>query len=235
MKTTSISEMRGPARVQDESSDMNFACAVRSGLTVAVCVLALAGCSGSRGGGAASASPANAAPASSTTSAMPVNSPTPFLGMYYPSQGHTHLQPGEPDDFVYNSNPPSSGPHRELFTDTFISPVPIPKYVQVHLLEHGNVLLQYNCNCPDLAAALGSIAMVYDMHLIPTNELQPSAADVQNGEDQGLAVIVAPYPAMKSRIALTAWTRLGTLPAIDKHKVVSFIDSYLHNAANASQ
>ncbi len=215
---------------------MILASAVRSGLTAAVCLFALAACSGSRGSGSASASPANAAAAgSSTTAAAPANSPAPFLGTYYPSQGHTHLQPGEPDDFVYNSNPPTSGPHRELFTNAFISPIPIPKYVQVHLLEHGNVLLQYNCNCPDLAAALGSIAMVYDLHLIPTSELQPSAADVQNGEDQGLAVIVAPYPNMKSRIALTAWTRLGTLSAIDKHKIVSFIDSYLHNVANASQ
>ncbi len=215
---------------------MNLAAALRFCLTLAACLLALTACSGSRGGGSASASPANAATVSgSATTAAPANSPAPFLGAYYPSQGHTHLQPGEPDDFVYNSNPPTSGPHRELFTNTFISPAPIPKYIQAHLLEHGNVLLQYNCNCPDLAAALGGIAMVYDMHLVPTNALQPSAADVQNGEDQGLAVIIAPYPNMKARIALTAWTRLGTLPAIDKQKIVSFIDSYLHNLANASQ
>ena len=145
------------------------------------------------------------------------------------------MNPGEPDDFVYNSNPPTSGPHREMFTDTFISPEPIPNYVQVHLLEHGNVLLQYNCTCPDLATQLGSIAMIYDIHLIPSSELQPSAADVQNGEEQGMAVIVAPYPQMKSTIALTAWTRLGTLKTVDKQKIVSFIDAYLRNEANASQ
>ena len=124
-KTTSISETRGPARIQDESALMMLASAVRSGLTVAVCLFALAACTGSRGSGSARPLPANAAAAgSSTTAAAPANSPAPFLGTYYPSQGHTHLQPGEPDDFVYNSNPPTSGPHRELFTDTFISPIP---------------------------------------------------------------------------------------------------------------
>lgn len=213
---------------------MNHTSTIPHRLAFIACLVALAACSGSKESGSAAASPAeNGAGAAASTA--PAHSPPPFLGTYFPSQGHTHLQPGEPDDFVYNSNPPTSGPHREIFTDTFISPAPIPKYVQVHLLEHGNVLLQYNCSCPDVASALASIAMTYDIHLIPSNELQPSAADVQNGEEQGLAVIVAPYPGMKSTIALTAWTRLGMLPALDKGKTLSFINSYLHNLANASQ
>lgn len=201
-------------------------------LALGACIAALAACTSSHGSGSAAASPVTG---SATTAAQAQASAPPFTGKAYPSQGHAHLNPGEPDDFVYNSNPPTSGPHREMFTDTFISPEPLPNYVQVHLLEHGNVLLQYNCSCPDLAAALGSIAMIYDSHLLPANELQPSAADVQNGEEQGSAVIVAPYPHMKSTIALTAWTRLATLPAADKQKIVSFIDTYLHNEANASQ
>jgi hypothetical protein len=208
---------------------------MRVGFAPALCLAALTACSSlhrtnaeSAGAVAHVATPSQAAVASTPSAA-------PFLGRWYPSQGHTHLNAGEPDDFVYSSNPPTSGPHREMFTDTFVSPVPLPKYVQVHLLEHGNVLLQYNCSCPDLASALASIAMVYDVHLMPTNELQPTSADVQNGEDQGLAVIVAPYPNMKSRIALTAWTRLATLDALDKAKILSFINAYLHNDANAGQ
>jgi hypothetical protein len=213
---------------------MNQAAHLTHRVALFVCAMALVACAGSHGSGSAASSPANSG-ASPATSSASSNSPPLFSGTHFPSQGHTHLQPGEPDDFAYNSNPPTSGPHRELFTDTFISPTPIPKYLQVHLLEHGNVLVQYNCSCPDVASALAGIAMAYDIHLIPGNELQPSIADVQNGEDQGLAVIVAPYPQMKSKIALTAWTRLATLPAIDKPKIISFINSYLHNLANASQ
>lgn len=199
----------------------------RHSLAILVAV-ALAACSGSRAPGAA-ASPTPSATAATTTAAGA------FLGTYYPSQGHTHLQPGEPDDFVYNSNPPTSGPHREIFNDAFISPVPLAKYVQVHLLEHGNVLLQYNCSCPDIERALGAIAMQYDKHLLPAGQLQPTTADVQNAEDQGFAVIVAPYRGMKSKIALTAWTRLGTLNSLDQKQITSFIDTYLHNEANAAQ
>jgi hypothetical protein len=158
-----------------------------------------------------------------------------FPGTFYPSQGHTHLNPGQPDDFVYNSNPPTSGPHKEIFTDQFVNPNPLPAYVQVHLLEHGNVLLQYSCTCPEVASALSSIAYAYDSKSIAPNELQPSPAEVQNAEEQGKAVVVAPYPHMKPRIALTAWTRLAALGTVDKAKIDAFVSAYLSNAANAGQ
>lgn len=114
-------------------------------------------------------------------------------------------------------------------------PTPLPAYVQVHLLEHGNVLAQYNCTCPDVAASLSSIAYEYDSRLIAPNELQPTTEEVQAGEEQGKAVLVAPNPGMKARIAVTAWTRLGVLKAVDKPKIESFIRLYLGNSANASQ
>lgn len=168
-------------------------------------------------------------------SAGSAQSGAPLLGTHYPSQGHAHLDPGTADTFAYNSNPPTSGPHKELFSDQFVNPNPLPAYVQVHLLEHGNVLLQYSCACPDVAASLASLAYVYDSKLIAPNELQPTAAEVQQGEDEGHAVIVAPYPSMHARIALTAWTRLATLQTADKAKIDSFVTEYLGNEANASQ
>lgn len=185
-----------------------------------------------KGGQESGAQLAAASPASSASGAP---SGPPFAGKSFPSQGHAHLSPDEPDDFVYNSNPPTSGPHKELFSDQFVNPTPLPAYVQVHLLEHGNVLLQYSCTCPDVAASLSSIAYQYDARLIAPSELQPTADEVQAGEEQGRAVIVAPYQGMKARIALTAWTRLATLQTVDKAKIASFIGLYLTNAGNASQ
>lgn len=177
------------------------------------------------------------APASAVASASPTSaaSAPPFAGKEFSSQGHAHLDPGEPDDFVYNSNPPTSGPHKEVFSDQFISPTPLPAYVQVHLLEHGNVLLQYSCTCPDVVASLSSIAFAFDSPLIAPTELQPTVSEVQTGEEAGKAVIVAPYTKMKARIALTAWTRLATLESVDKAKIDSFIGLYLSNDANASR
>lgn len=175
---------------------------------------------------------ASSNPTAAPGSAIPV---AEFSGTHYPVQGHTHIAPGTSDTFAYNSNPPTSGSHRELFTDQFISPTPLPRYIQVHVLEHGNVLIQYSCACPEIAAALADIAGQFDTRLYPPNELQPTAADVQNAEEQGSAVIVAPYPHMKSKIALTAWTRLATLDSVDKAKIISFINQWLHNAANLAQ
>jgi len=186
-----------------------------------------------KGHGLASSSAVAASPSAPASSAAPAGAP--FAGKSFPSQGHTHLDPAEPDDFVYNSNPPTSGPHKEIFSDQFVNPNPLTVYVQVHLLEHGNVLLQYSCTCPDVAASLSAIAYEYDSKLIAPDELQPTAQEVQNGEEQGKAVIVAPYTAMKSKIALTAWTRLGVLSSVDKPRIESFISLYLNNASNASQ
>jgi len=191
------------------------------------------GLASSSASAASPSAPAATSVASAATSSAPAGAP--FAGKSFPSQGHTHLDPTEPDDFIYNSNPPTSGPHKEIFSDQFVNPNPLPAYVQVHLLEHGNVLLQYSCTCPDVAASLSAIAYEYDSKLIAPNELQPTAEEVQAGEEQGKAVIVAPYPSMKSKIALTAWTRLGVLSSVDKPKIESFISLYLSNASNASQ
>ena len=50
--------------------------------------------------------------------------------------------------------------------------------------------VQYNCECPELAEQLRAIVRRYDRQ-----------------------VILAPYPTMKSRIALTAWTRIDAFDA----------------------
>ena len=124
----------------------------RCALLTALLAVAVVGCTdASNQSAAASASPSAGPSASEPTKQPPVptnaNAGPAFAGTAYPSQGHSHLLPGEPDDFVYNSDPPTSGPHREMFNDVFISSTSLPVYLQVHLLEHGNVLLQYSCVC----------------------------------------------------------------------------------------
>ena len=39
-------------------------------------------------------------------------------------------------------------------------------------------------------------------------------------------VILAPYPGMKTRIALTAWTRLEAFDDLDEARIVKFIGAY---------
>ena len=39
-------------------------------------------------------------------------------------------------------------------------------------------------------------------------------------------MLLAPYPGMKTRIALTAWTRLDAFDAFDESRIHRFIKAY---------
>jgi hypothetical protein len=105
-------------------------------------------------------------------------------------------QPHEP----YNTDPPTSGPHFEGHVEQKISNQPIPKEIQVHELEHGGVLIQYNCkSCDDLIA-----------------KLEKHARSSEH-------VIMAPYPGMDAKIALTAWGKLAKLNEYDEKIITEFI------------
>ena len=124
-------------------------------------------------------------------------------GQKFPDQGNLHVQTLGDAHEPYNSTPPTSGPHLPYIAPWGIHTRPIPNELQVHNLEDGGVVLQYNCTCPDIADKLGAIARKY-----PTQ------------------VLAAPYPTMPSRIALTAWTRLETLDSVDEGRIERFIRAY---------
>ena len=144
-------------------------------------------------------------------------------GTFYPSQGHDHWDFTRLQGFKYNSNPPTSGPHMEQFIDTYFPTSPLPAYIQVHLLEHGNILIQYNCTCPDTVSKLQSIARSFDTY-------SPSI-----GLEEGKGVVVAKNPTIPSLITLTAWTRLLTLNKADSDKIRKFITKWLGNSQNSRQ
>jgi hypothetical protein len=82
--------------------------------------------------------------------------------------------------------------------------LPVPLEIQVHNLEHGGVLIQYNCKTP-------CAALVTELTRIA--RARPY-------------VIVAPYPWMDARIALTAWGRIDTMTDLDLPRIERFIDAY---------
>jgi Protein of unknown function (DUF3105) len=124
-------------------------------------------------------------------------------GERLPDLGNEHIQSASEPHVAYNSDPPTSGPHLPYIAPWGVHTRPIPLELQVHNLEDGGVVVQYNCTCPELADKLRGIVGKYDKH-----------------------VILAPYPGMKSRIALTAWTRLDRFEEFDEKRIVKFIDTY---------
>ena len=124
-------------------------------------------------------------------------------GVKMADQGNLHIATESTPHEPYNSDPPTSGPHLPYVAPWGVHTRPISKELQVHNLEDGGVVVQYNCECPDIVAALRKIVTSYDRH-----------------------VVLAPYPGMKSRIALTAWTRIETMDTLDEARVRRFIDAY---------
>jgi hypothetical protein len=124
-------------------------------------------------------------------------------GERLPDLGNEHIQTASDPHVPYNSDPPTSGPHLPYIAPWGVHTRPIQLELQVHNLEDGGVVVQYNCECPEMVDKLRAIVRTYDKH-----------------------VILAPYPAMKSRIALTAWTRLERLEEYDEKRIVRFIEAY---------
>ncbi len=118
--------------------------------------------------------------------------------------GNDHIDSPFSEHGAYNSNPPTSGPHTPYIAEWGVHAVPIPPETQVHNLEDGGVLLQYSCPtpCPDLVSELERASTWHER------------------------VVVAPYPLMQHRIALTAWERIEVLDAFDEERVTAFIDAY---------
>jgi hypothetical protein len=133
----------------------------------------------------------------------------------FPNQGQAHLDLEE-THHDYNSNPPTSGPHSPVAAPWGVYREPVPKEVLVHNMEHGGVVVWYNCSggaqplgsaeCTELANNLGGIV----------------AGSVRSGRN----VIMSPYGDMDERIALTAWAKLMFLDEFDEAKVRAFIQEY---------
>lgn len=134
-----------------------------------------------------------------------VSSPKPGgVEKTVPVLPHAYLaHPREPHP-AYASDPPTSGPRLPYIADWGVHRLPVPPELQAHNLEHGGVLIQYNCPepCPELAARLEEIARRRDF------------------------VLVAPYPRMESRIALTAWGRIETLDGFDAERILRFVEAH---------
>jgi hypothetical protein len=127
----------------------------------------------------------------------------PKPGSFVASQGNAHVT-SEPAGFRYASDPPTSGPHAAGMAAWGIHDRPIPKALQIHNLEDGGVLIQYNCEgCDDLVSKLADIVRRYP--------------------DK---VILAPYLGMKTRIALTAWSYIDAFEQYDERRILRFIEAH---------
>uniref|UniRef100_A0A832E0N6 DUF3105 domain-containing protein n=1 Tax=candidate division WWE3 bacterium TaxID=2053526 RepID=A0A832E0N6_UNCKA len=135
----------------------------------------------------------------------------PLPGEAVADLGRAHIAVGTARE--YNSNPPTSGPHYAEWTRAGIYDQPIEDGYLIHSLEHGYVIMSYRCEqltgggeqvCKEFQDKLGALA-----------------------EDLGIKkLIVVPRPTLDVPLALTAWTRLLKLEAVDEPQIRSFVHTF---------
>lgn len=107
-----------------------------------------------------------------------------------PLEGATHV----PDCYPvsYQSNPPSSGDHYEHWAAHGVYRAPLPRGFWVHNLEHGAVVLTYNCadGCPDELTRAEQL-----LDELPSDPSCPG----------GHRVLLVPDPLLDVRWAASAW------------------------------
>ena len=124
----------------------------------------------------------------------------------FPDQGRKHATQ-LPAGFKYNSFPPTSGTHNPTPAIWNIYDEPVRQMLLVHNLEHGGIVVQYGDQVP--AETVDQIRTWYQ-------------AD-PNGK------IVAPLPALKDKVAVTAWTHLMTCPGFNQEAFDAFTDAFRYN------
>jgi uncharacterized protein DUF3105 len=111
----------------------------------------------------------------------------------HPEEGFTHIACTSATN--YQTVPPSSGNHFSCWPEYRTFDVPVPWGNLVHALEHGSVVIVYNCGaagCPDEVARAQAFidALPFDSPTCPSTR----------------RVILAPDPTLDVRWAATAWT-----------------------------
>jgi hypothetical protein len=130
------------------------------------------------------------------------NQPVPGESM--PIQGQQHIVPGQSHP-PYNSDPPTSGWHYDEPAKAGFYETSLPDEQLVHNLEHGHVIISYDCNkladCEDVKAELRRLVDRF----------------------QHWKIVAVARENADAAIALTAWGRIDKIDGYDEDRVVAFV------------
>lgn len=139
--------------------------------------------------------------------------PTPHISSAYPAS-------------AYNSSPPSSGAHCGEWSRYGVAyeRSPLPACYFLHNLEHGAVVLLYNCpeGCPEIVEALEG--------LLAAPPADPDCAEPR--------VILTPYAEMDAKVAAAAWGYTYTTDCFDDgtlEELRAFITAYQGSSGDAPE
>jgi hypothetical protein len=120
---------------------------------------------------------------------------------------------------TYKTKPPSSGNHYPSWADFRTYDEPVPWGHLVHSLEHGAVVIVYNCpgGCPDEVAAAQAM-----IDALPVDVLCTASTKRR--------VILAPDPTLDVRWAASAWTWTLRASCFDAAAFSDFAKAHYNHA-----
>jgi Protein of unknown function (DUF3105) len=122
----------------------------------------------------------------------------PAGGRAMPNEGQHHVPRGTP--VSYGHAPPTSGPHWPQPVPWGVHEDGIPPEQWVHNLEHGGLVVLYNCArpCPELVA-----------------QLRQAYATLPRSKWGHVKLLATPYARLRTPLAILAWAWLDELSAFD--------------------
>ena len=129
----------------------------------------------------------------------------------------------------YNSNPPSSGPHYPIWAAFREYDKPVDRRYYVHDLEHGAVVLAYNCEKAASSDGGSSDAGVAACESTVASLRTAIAAipddPMCSGEGVRVRAVLTPDPLLDVPIAVAAWGFIYRAQCIDMRSLVDFVKS----------
>lgn len=153
-------------------------------------------------------------------------------------QGREHWDRAKLESFKYNSNPAAAGPHDPDWIRPGVYDVTQDKYKLIHSLEHGYVVVHYNCGIALSAqpSAL-SVSAHEDEGDLDGDSATPSAGtNPECSLGQVLAdwakkmelkkLVVQPNSTIDKPIILVAWGRILKMDTFDEKLAEEFVRAF---------
>lgn len=182
----------------------------------------------------------------------------PVPGTKMADQGQEHVSTEEVASSRYNSNPPTSGPHLPTWVKPGIYDTPQSEGELIHSLEHGYIVIHYNCNVHlqetgDKRQETGGLIKKVFAHegeeeatagavfVDPTIATGSAINNTQACKDlvkqlEAVArnnklfkMVVVPRPQLDTTIALTAWTYIDKFDDFDAKRIEKFVNYHRDN------
>ncbi len=137
----------------------------------------------------------------------------------WPDEGSTHYPPGTA--LTYCTKPPSSGDHYSEWAAYRVYDKPVPYGYLVHSLEHGAVVVLYQCasgSCPTVQSQIVAV--------VDARPIDPLCTDPVKRR-----VIVAPDPTLDVAVGASAWGWTYRASCLHAASLGKFIDDHYAKAA----